>query len=111
MAGPVSSADAGGVALQRDGNLVMAGAQETTDEGQPDDFGVARLLAYPDAAASISGRVFKDHNANGKVVKSQLASTIKNPKVSGCILKSVQSWKFPRPMAGAAKGVYSISYQ
>jgi hypothetical protein len=26
-------------------------------------------------------------------------------------LKSVQSWKFPRPMSGAAKGVFTISYQ
>ncbi|HEX5059061.1 MAG TPA: protein kinase [Kofleriaceae bacterium] len=47
----------------------------------------------------------------GKVVHSQLSSTIKNPKVAACILKAVQSWKFPRPVAGAAKGVYSISYQ
>jgi TonB family protein len=47
----------------------------------------------------------------GKVVKSQLSTSIKNPKVSACILKSVQSWKFPKPPSGAAKGVYSISYQ
>jgi eukaryotic-like serine/threonine-protein kinase len=47
----------------------------------------------------------------GKVVKSQLSTSIKNPKVSACILKSVQGWKFPKPPSGAAKGVYSISYQ
>jgi serine/threonine protein kinase/outer membrane biosynthesis protein TonB len=50
-------------------------------------------------------------DGSGKVVKSQLSSSIKNPKVSGCILKSVQGWKFPKPPSGAAKGVYSISYQ
>ena len=50
-------------------------------------------------------------DGTGKVVKSQLSSSIKNPKVSGCILKAVQSWKFPRPPSGSAKGVYSISYQ
>jgi outer membrane biosynthesis protein TonB len=50
-------------------------------------------------------------DGNGKVVKSQLASTIKNPKVSACILKAVLGWKFPKPPTGQAKGVYSISYQ
>ena len=50
-------------------------------------------------------------DGTGKVVKSQLSSSIKNPKVAGCILKAVQSWKFPKPPTGSAKGVYSISYQ
>ncbi len=50
-------------------------------------------------------------DANGKVVKSQLASSIKNPKVAGCILKAVQGWQFPKPPSGSAKGVYSINYQ
>ncbi|NVB77109.1 MAG: TonB family protein, partial [Kofleriaceae bacterium] len=50
-------------------------------------------------------------DGNGKVVKSQLASTAKSPKIAACILKAVQSWKFPRPPSGAAKGVYTISYQ
>jgi eukaryotic-like serine/threonine-protein kinase len=50
-------------------------------------------------------------DGTGKVVKSQLSSSIKNPKVSACILKAVQSWKFPKPPSGAAKGVYTISYQ
>ena len=50
-------------------------------------------------------------DANGKVVKSQVASSIKNPKVAGCILRAVQSWQFPKPPAGAAKGLYSMSYQ
>ena len=50
-------------------------------------------------------------DGTGKVVKSQLSSSIKNPKVAACILKSVQSWKFPKPPSGAAKGVYTISYQ
>jgi hypothetical protein len=44
-------------------------------------------------------------------VKSQLSSTIKNMKAAACILKAVQSWKFPKPPSGAAKGVYTISYQ
>jgi outer membrane biosynthesis protein TonB len=73
----------------------------------------ARQLSACESGIALHGDVVVSFqiDANGKVVKSQLSSTIKNPKVSGCILKSVQSWKFPRPMAGAAKGVYSISYQ
>jgi outer membrane biosynthesis protein TonB len=73
----------------------------------------ARQLSACESGSALHGDVVVSFqiDANGKVVKSQLSSTIKNPKVSGCILKSVQSWKFPRPMAGAAKGVYSISYQ
>jgi len=50
-------------------------------------------------------------DASGKVVKSQVSSTIKNPKAAACILKAVQSWKFPKPPSGAAKGLYTISYQ
>ena len=50
-------------------------------------------------------------DGTGKVVKSQLSSSIKNPKVAACILKAVQSWKYPKPPSGSAKGVYSISYQ
>jgi eukaryotic-like serine/threonine-protein kinase len=50
-------------------------------------------------------------DATGKVTRSQVSSTIKNPKVAGCVLRAVQSWKFGKPPSGAAKGVYSISYQ
>jgi eukaryotic-like serine/threonine-protein kinase len=73
----------------------------------------ARQLAACEGTAELRGDVSVtfEVDATGKVVKSQLASSIKNPKVAGCILKTVQSWKFPRPPTGAAKGVYSISYQ
>jgi len=50
-------------------------------------------------------------DGNGKVVKSQLSTSVKNPKLAGCILKAVLGWKFPKPPTGSAKGVYSISYQ
>ncbi len=50
-------------------------------------------------------------NAAGRVVKSQVASTIKNPKVSGCILRVIQGWQFPKPPATGAEGTYSMSYQ
>lgn len=50
-------------------------------------------------------------DGNGKVVKSQLSTSVKNPKLAGCILRAVVSWKFPKPPTGAAKGTYSIDYQ
>ncbi len=50
-------------------------------------------------------------DGTGRVVKRQLSSSIKNPTVATRTLKAVQSWKFPRPPLGSAKGVYSISYQ
>ena len=50
-------------------------------------------------------------NAAGRVVKNQMSSTIKNVKVAACILTAVRSWQFPKPPSGAAKGVYTITYQ
>ncbi len=50
-------------------------------------------------------------NAAGRVVKSQVSSTAKNPKVSGCILRVIQGWQFPKPPASGAEGTYSMSYQ
>ena len=73
----------------------------------------ASQLAACEARASVHGDVAVSFqiDATGKVTRSQLTSTIKNPKVAGCILRAVQSWKFAKPPSGAAKGVYSISYQ
>ncbi len=50
-------------------------------------------------------------NAAGRVVSSQLNSTIHNIKIAACILSAVKTWQFPKPPSGAAKGVYTISYQ
>ncbi|HSD90620.1 MAG TPA: TonB family protein [Kofleriaceae bacterium] len=73
----------------------------------------SRDLAKCEGGAELHGDVAVSFqiDATGKVEKSQLSSSIKNPKVSACILKTVQGWKFPKPPSGAAKGVYSISYQ
>jgi serine/threonine protein kinase/outer membrane biosynthesis protein TonB len=73
----------------------------------------AGQLAACEGNARLSGDVAVSFqiDATGKVVRSQLMSTIKNPKVAGCILRAVQSWKFAKPPTGSAKGVYSISYQ
>ena len=73
----------------------------------------SKQLSMCEGSAELHGDVAVSFqiDAVGKVVKSQLSSSIKNPKVASCILKAVQSWKFPKPPAGSAKGVYSISYQ
>jgi serine/threonine-protein kinase len=91
--------------------IPMATLSNATVSGVASDH--SRQLAQCEGNAELHGDVAVAFqiDANGKVVKSQLTSSIKNPKVAGCILKAVQSWKFPRPPSGSAKGVYSISYQ
>jgi serine/threonine-protein kinase len=73
----------------------------------------ARQLGKCEGGATLHGDIAVSFqiDAAGKVVKSQLSSSIKNPKVAGCILKAVQTWRFPKPPSGKAKGVYTISYQ
>jgi TonB family protein len=73
----------------------------------------SRQLSLCEGSAELHGDVAVQFqvDGSGKVVKSQLSSSIKNPKVASCILKAVQSWTFPRSPTGSAKGVYSISYQ
>lgn len=73
----------------------------------------AAQLAKCEAGAALHGDVAISFeiNAAGRVVKNQLSSTIKNTKVAACILTAVRSWQFPKPPSGAAKGVYTITYQ
>lgn len=73
----------------------------------------ASQLGKCDAGAGVHGEVSVTFqiDGNGKVVKSQLATSVRNPRLVGCILKAVVSWKFPKPPTGRAKGTYSIDYQ
>jgi serine/threonine protein kinase/outer membrane biosynthesis protein TonB len=73
----------------------------------------SRQLSACEGSSQLKGdvAVMFQVDGQGRVVKSQLSSSIKNPKVAGCILKAVQSWRFPKPPTGSAKGVYTISYQ
>ena len=73
----------------------------------------ARQLAKCEGGAELHGDVSVSFqiDASGRVVKSHLMASIKNPQVAGCILNAVQSWKFPHAPAAGAKGVYSINYQ
>ena len=73
----------------------------------------SRQLTACEGGAELHGevQVAFEIDASGRVVKSHLMATIKNPPVAGCILKTVQGWKFSHPPATGAKGVYSTTYQ
>ncbi|MFT3698463.1 MAG: protein kinase [Kofleriaceae bacterium] len=73
----------------------------------------AAQLSKCEAIATIHGDVAISFeiNAAGKVISSQISSTIHNPKVAACILTALRSWAFPKPPSGSAKGVYTINYQ
>lgn len=73
----------------------------------------SRQLGKCEGGATLHGDIAVSFqiDGTGRVVKSQLSSSIKNPKVAACILKAVQTWHFPKPPSGKAKGVYTISYQ
>ncbi len=70
----------------------------------------ARQLAACENGEELHGDVSItfEVDASGRVVKAGLSSTIKNPKVSGCLQNAVRGWQFPKR---AAKGVYNINYQ
>ena len=90
----------------------MAQLSSATVSGIASDH-ARQLSACETGAGDVHGEVsiVFQIDGNGKVVKSQLSSSVKNPKLAACILRAVQSWQFPRPPTGAAKGTYSIDYQ
>jgi serine/threonine protein kinase len=73
----------------------------------------AAQLAKCENQAALHGEVSISFaiNAAGKVISSQLSSTVHNVKAAACILTAVRSWQFPKPPSGAAKGAYTITYQ
>jgi len=50
-------------------------------------------------------------DASGKVTKAQVATGIKKPKVSACILRLVYGWHFPKQGPTGAQGTYTLSFQ
>jgi TonB family protein len=50
-------------------------------------------------------------DANGKVSKAQVATSMKKPKVTACILRVLQKWQFPKQGPGGAQGTYTLSFQ
>jgi hypothetical protein len=73
----------------------------------------AAQLAKCENQATLHGDVSISFAINGvgKVISSQLSSTVHDVKAATCILTAVRSWQFPKPPSGAAKGVYTITYQ
>jgi TonB family protein len=50
-------------------------------------------------------------DASGKVTKAQLATGLKKPKVTACILRAVQKWQFGKQGPTGALGTYTLSFQ
>jgi outer membrane biosynthesis protein TonB len=46
----------------------------------------------------------------GKVSKPQLATPLRKPGVTACILRSVQAWQFPPQGEPGALGTYTLSF-
>ena len=73
----------------------------------------ARQLAACEAGQELHGDVSVSFqiDAAGRVTKTGLSQTIKNPKIAGCLQNAVRGWQFPKPPSGSAKGVYNVNYQ
>jgi eukaryotic-like serine/threonine-protein kinase len=50
-------------------------------------------------------------DANGKVTRPQLRSSLKKHKVEACILQVVNKWRFPKPGPTGAQGAHTLSFQ
>ena len=72
-----------------------------------------RELSKGDGGEELHGEITVKFavDAAGKVTKAQVATGIKKPKVSGCILRLVQGWHFPKQGPTGALGTYTLSFQ
>ena len=50
-------------------------------------------------------------DANGKVSKAQVATSMKKPKFVGCLLRVLQKFQFPKQGPGGAQATYTLSFQ
>jgi serine/threonine protein kinase len=74
----------------------------------------ATLATKCESSETLKGEVtVRMHiDAEGKVVRTQVSSTIGKPKVSACIAAQVRTWRFPgRPGDGLATATYSVDFQ
>jgi TonB family protein len=73
----------------------------------------SRELSKCDGGEDLHGEITVNFavDASGKVTKAQVATTIKKPKVTGCILRVIQGWRFPKQSAAGAQGTYTLSFQ
>ena len=72
-----------------------------------------RELAKCDGGEELHGEIIVKFSidTSGKVTKAQVATGIKKPKVIACILRTLQSWRFPKQSATGAQGTYTLSFQ
>ena len=66
---------------------------------------IAKCEGTEELRGEISVRFEVD--AAGRVVKSGVTSTVRNPKVASCLQAAVRTWQFPKT---AATGVYTVTY-
>jgi TonB family protein len=50
-------------------------------------------------------------DANGKVSKAQVATSMKKPKFVACLLRVLQKFQFPKQGPGGAQATYTLSFQ
>ncbi len=73
----------------------------------------SRELSKCDGGEDLHGEITVNFavDASGKVTKPQVATSIKKPKVIACILRVIQSWRFPKQGVAGAQGTYTLSFQ
>jgi len=71
-----------------------------------------RALSKCDGGEDLHGEVTVRFTIDddGNVTRAQVNSALNNPRVAGCILREVQSWRFRGQPAGA-QGAYTVSFQ
>jgi TonB family protein len=73
----------------------------------------SRELSKCDGGEELHGEITVKFTIDpgGKVTKAQVATALKKPKVSSCILREVQKWQFPKAGPAGAQGTYTVSFQ
>jgi serine/threonine-protein kinase len=73
----------------------------------------ARELAKCESSDTLHGDITIRFmvDASGKVIKSQVSSSLHKPLIEACFLRSLQHWKFPAQAGPGVTGVYNLSFQ
>jgi serine/threonine protein kinase len=73
----------------------------------------ARKLAKCEGTETLHGEIAVRFaiDQNGVVTKSQISSSLKKPIIEGCILRSLQRWRFPKQTQPGVRGLYTLVFQ
>jgi len=73
----------------------------------------ARELAKCEGTETLHGEIAVRFaiDQNGVVTKSQISSSLKKPIIEGCILRSLQRWRFPKQGQPGVRGLYTLVFQ